>query len=157
MAAKERLRQLVAGPTWYSSSARSRVLCGKPVGRLLDEHGEGIERLPQFRQRHPRTLQELPEPPHGGALGVLGLVVADQESDAQGVLERERRKVCEFGAHGREVASIEGLLEPRVARALDRHERMFASVSVLRSTQLGPAVVASGHVGDMLQTAQTRK
>ena len=55
---------------------------------VLDEHGEGIERLTQLCQRHTGALQELPEPSNGGALGVLWLAVADQEGDAKGVSER---------------------------------------------------------------------
>jgi hypothetical protein len=57
---------------------------------ILDEHDTGVERLTHLRQRHPRALQELPEPPHCGTLGVLGLPLTDQEGDAERVVERQR-------------------------------------------------------------------
>ena len=103
--------------------------CLGAVG-ILDEHDTGVERLTQLRQRHPRALQELPEPPHCGALGVLGLPLTDQEGDAERVVERQRRETDEGGADRGEVALLKGLAEPCVVAALDRHERMFALVSV---------------------------
>jgi hypothetical protein len=63
---------------------------------LLDQQAEGIECLPQLRQGHAGALKQLPGPPHGSSLGVLGLVLADQEGHAERVFERQRREVGEL-------------------------------------------------------------
>ena len=94
--------------------------------RLLDQHSERIDCLPQLRQRHPRAPRSFLSHLTRSPLSVLGFEVADQESDGQSILEVERREFGELRSDCSQVASVEGSAEKAVRTTPDRHEHMFA-------------------------------
>ena len=61
--------------------------CFRSVG-LLDNQGEGVDRLPYLSERHVAALEaEPPKPSKGRPLGALRLVFADDEDDGEDILE----------------------------------------------------------------------
>jgi hypothetical protein len=67
------------------------------------------------------------QPAAGDTVKRFRLSLADHKANPERIVEIDRGKLGGSGADQREVARVQGAAEVRVRRALDRHERMFAS------------------------------
>ena len=95
--------------------------------RVVNEQSEGVDRRPHLREGHGGSLEaDAPEPPHRRPLGVVRLVLDDEQVDGKRVLAVEARELRGGRLGEREVAALERLLELRVVASLDRHEHTFA-------------------------------
>ena len=119
--------------------------------RLLDEHGEGIERRPHLVERHVAALEaEPPEPPHRRSLPTLRLVGADEQGDSEGVFEVDDREVRGLRTHRREVAPLEGVIEPTLRTALNRRERTVRMSEQHFVCSAAPSALTEGGDGGMM-------
>src|SRR5437588_446582 len=71
------------------------------------------------------TVERPAAPADGGPLIALRIPVADQQADAQGVLEPDARKLPRGGEHQEFVANLERSAKPAVGAAITCHEHMF--------------------------------